>query len=80
MGTVEELIDLAIRKRALRLRDGDREVELHPSAFGGAETAPAAGQDKDRCNCSHSLTIEHNEMGCLLGCANALCAPEGARA
>lgn len=77
---LEALIDLMIRKRVIRVVMPDTtEVELHSSAFAapaGIERMDPATDTTDRCVCGHSLHVEHNEMGCLLGCANSLCAGE----
>lgn len=32
--------------------------------------------DPDKCPCGHSVATEHNDLGCLLGCSNDLCASE----
>lgn len=83
MGDVklEDLIDLMIRKRVLRVQMPDTtEVELHPSAFAAPASIergdPSTTDSTDRCRCGHSFAIEHNQMGCLLGCSNSLCAGE----
>lgn len=76
------LLDLMHSRHVLRVRQADgTEIELHPSAFAlrpavvadVAETPEAP--DEDRCpGCTHSLSVEHNEMGCLQGCAASVCA------
>lgn len=73
------LIDLMQAKRVLRARLADgTEAELHPSAFDRAAVPAPEGQeppDEDRCpGCTHLLSVEHNELGCLLGCAHEVCA------
>lgn len=75
------LIDLMHSKRVLRARLADgTEAELHPSAFARASVVapaaePAETVDEDRCpGCTHLLSVEHNEMGCLLGCPHEVCA------
>lgn len=78
---LEVLIDLMIRKRVLRVQMPDTtEVELHASAFAPAPSIDrletASTDTTDRCGCGHSLHVEHNQMGCLLGCSNSLCAGE----
>lgn len=75
---LEELVDLMVRKKILRAKVGDVEAELHPSAFGAPAPVnhpePQTAPDADRCACSHSIAIEHNEMGCLRGCPTEQCA------
>lgn len=76
--TLAELIDLALKNRVQRLRAqaqdvGTFEFEFHPSAFAPAPNAEAPDVDEDRCNCEHSLSVEHNEQGCLKGCDFAIC-------
>lgn len=78
------LLELMLAKRVLRVRLADgTEAELHPSAFERAPVAPAAEPvetpDEDRCpGCTHLLSVEHNELGCLLGCADEVCAAKTA--
>ena len=33
-----------------------------------------ANDPADKCACGHSLSNEHNDCGCLLGCDTAVCA------
>lgn len=78
---LEALIDLMTRKRVVRVQLTNMTmVELHPTAFvapPGLERLETASTDTtDCCGCGHSLHIEHNQMGCLLGCSNSLCAGE----
>lgn len=63
------------RERVLRCRIPELEIELHPSAFlpALAETQQAA-TDEDRCACTHSLSAQHGDLGCLEGCDTELCA------
>jgi hypothetical protein len=77
-------MQLMVRHRATRVRTADgTEVELHPSAFGPTAPAAAAGAeaaDPDVCLCTHSIGVDHNELGCLRGCSTLACTGAGARA
>jgi hypothetical protein len=75
--SLEAVVQLAVQYRAVRVKLGDIEVELHPSAFAAPPTAASDKADviNDVCRCGHSLSVEHNETGCLLGCPESVCAP-----
>lgn len=74
-----------IRRLVYRELDGvELEVELEPPAAPPPIFFPVSieqqvktmqeGADPDRCPCGHSISVEHNDLGCLLGCSNSLCA------
>jgi len=81
---LERLLKLALKHKARRLRCGELEVELDPSAFAPLPTpanpddvvkALEAARKEVTCRCGHPYD-EHNEMGCLHGCPLGTCAPE----
>lgn len=76
--SLEAVAQLAVQYRAIRVKLGDIEVELHPSAFAPPPPTPASDKAdviNDACRCGHSITVEHSEAGCLLGCPESTCAP-----
>lgn len=78
--TLEDLAGFMATHKILRLvyvdgKTGDRaEIERHASAFSPpAPDTPEEREDKDRCACGHSISIEHTETGCAFGCSVDLC-------
>ena len=67
----------AMRRAAVaRVVVGDITIEMHPSAFTQTPAAaPVEHPDDDVCKCGHSIGVEHNEAGCLKGCALEQCVP-----
>jgi hypothetical protein len=70
---------------ALRLAQhyGAKSIKLGPcdaieiEMFGPrtSETVVVKTQDPDVCACSHSIAVEHNQTGCLIGCSIDDCCP-----
>jgi hypothetical protein len=71
---MESVFQLAIKNRVRRVRLGEFEFELDPSAFAPAPMPVdrlkdmMADSKDDQCACGHSLSTEHNQQGCLHGC------------
>lgn len=71
---VEAMAAAMARAHVQRLVVGDITIEMHPSAFTQTPTSPPTEHpDADICKCGHSIAIEHNEAGCLKGCALDQC-------
>ena len=55
------------------------EMRMHPTAWAEAGPPPSA-EPPMLCACGHDAASEHNEAGCLHGCAHAECTSEPAKA
>ena len=72
--SLEQLVALMHKNKVLRLETPQYKLELSQEAFKSAEIGmPPAGTDEDLCACGHSLHVQHNQAGCVEGCAIALC-------
>lgn len=78
---LHELLKLMRENKALRVRSGELEVELHPDAFAPAWSAQNSSLDATEkpCRCGHSIPVQHNPEGqCLEGCEPDACAEKAA--
>lgn len=65
----------AMRAHGVRhFSNGVLTLELFAAESQPLPAEPPATPDEDVCACGHSLEIEHNESGCLMGCSHETCA------
>ena len=76
LAELEKLLALMVRFKVEHLETEDAEIKMHPAAFNElAKPEPVEPGVRDICRCGHRLVVEHNEAGCLYGCALEVCAP-----
>lgn len=75
------LLRLMREHKALKVKAGGLEVELHPDAFAPVWSAQNSTLDATEkpCRCGHSIPVQHNPEGqCLEGCEPDACAEKAA--
>lgn len=75
---VEELLKLAVKYKASRIKVGTIEVDVSPVAYMSAQSVEelkAAMEPDGLCKCGHEFS-SHNHAGCLHGCAVEKCVPD----
>jgi phosphoribosylformimino-5-aminoimidazole carboxamide ribonucleotide (ProFAR) isomerase len=78
--TLDELCDTMARRHLQSLRIDGIELVMDPSGWRSDPEAISpdelAEQLAENCPCGHALMTDHNEHGCLHGCAIDVCAPK----
>jgi hypothetical protein len=71
--TAEDAVQLMLKYKVRRLKTDGLEVELDPQAFTTeARAIESISNYLGSCPCGHAVE-EHNEAGCLRGCAEEKC-------